>query len=110
MRPFTAFVIPTFLALSAFTHTLILAAPTRRAGNGTVPLPNRQIHHWPNGTWVENIAVRPNGNLLVTTSTPDGSVWQVKEPWSSFPEVERVYNFDQWVDRLIGIGETTPDT
>jgi hypothetical protein len=93
------------LALSAVTQTL--AAPT--AGTGSIPLPNRLLHHWPNGTWVENIAVRPNGNLLVTTSTPDGSVWQVKEPWNDNPEVEKVFNFDEWADRLIGIGETTPD-
>nr|WHS04492.1 hetero-Diels-Alderase [Phaeosphaeriaceae sp. CF-150626] len=93
------------LAFTAFTQTI--AAPT--PGNGSVPLPNRLLHHWPNGTWVENISVRPNGNLLLTTSTPDGSVWQVKEPWTDNPEVEKVFNFDEWVDRLIGIGETTPD-
>jgi hypothetical protein len=95
------------LALAFTTFTQVFAAPT--PGSGTIPLPNRLLHHWPNGTWVENISVRPNGNLLVTTSTPDGSVWEVKEPWNDNPEVEQVYNFDEWVDRLIGIGETTPD-
>lgn len=100
-----SFITSMVLALTAFTQTL--AAPT--PGNETVPLPNRLLHHWPNGTWVENISVRPNGNLLVTTSTPDGSVWQVKEPWNDNPEVELVFNFDKWVDRLIGICETTPD-
>lgn len=94
------------LACTAITHTL--AAPT--GGTGSIPLPNRLLHHWPNGTWVENISVRPNGNLLVTTSTPDGSIWQIKEPWNDNPEIEKVFNFDEWVDRLIGIGETTPDT
>uniref|UniRef100_A0A4P8GEA3 Putative hetero-Diels-Alderase n=1 Tax=Phoma sp. TaxID=1707701 RepID=EUPF_PHOSX len=93
------------LVFTAFRETLTAPTP----GNNTIPLPNRLLHQWPNGTWVENISVRPNGNLLVTTSTPDGSVWQVKEPWKENPEVERVFNFDEWVDRLIGIGETQDD-
>ncbi|KAI1074643.1 hypothetical protein F5B20DRAFT_431995 [Whalleya microplaca] len=95
------------LGYLAFTPTLAL--PPHK-GAGSIPLPNRLLHQWPNGSWVENIAVRPNGNLLVTTSTPNGSVYQVKEPWNNAPEVELVYNFDEWVDRLLGICETTPDT
>nr|A0A2U8U2M1.1 RecName: Full=Putative hetero-Diels-Alderase asR5; AltName: Full=Xenovulene A biosynthesis cluster protein R5; Flags: Precursor [Sarocladium sp. 'schorii']AWM95794.1 putative hetero-diels alderase [Sarocladium sp. 'schorii'] len=73
------------------------------------PLPSRVVHNWPNGTWIENISVRPNGNLLVSQSTPRGRVWQVKEPWLDEPKVELAYDFDEWVDRIIGIGETTPD-
>lgn len=87
---------------------LASASPAPRT-DVKLPLPQRLLHDWANGSWVENISVRPNGNLLVSTSTPDGSVWQIKEPWKDKPEVELVYNFDQWVDRLIGIGETTPD-
>ncbi|KJZ68264.1 hypothetical protein HIM_12342 [Hirsutella minnesotensis 3608] len=45
----------------------------------------------------------------VTTSTPDASVFHVKEPWSDEPVVELAHNFDEWADRLIGIGESTPD-
>ncbi|KAI5861143.1 hypothetical protein GGS23DRAFT_577202 [Durotheca rogersii] len=95
------------LGFLAYTPGLALLPRDRP---GPVPLPNRLLHHWPNGTWVENISVRPNGNLLVTTSTPTGSVFHVKEPWKDDPEIELAYDFDEWVDRLIGIGETTPDT
>lgn len=73
------------------------------------PLPYRELYNWPNGSWIENISVRPNGNLLISQSTPKAVVWQVKEPWNDEPEVEQAYAFDEWADRLIGIGETTPD-
>ncbi|KAI1860402.1 uncharacterized protein JN550_011554 [Neoarthrinium moseri] len=93
------------LATEAVSYVL----PRDGYNTGSVPLPSRLLHHWPNGTWVENISVRPNGNLLLTTSTPNGTVWHVKNPWDNEPEVELAYNFDEWVDRLIGIGESTPD-
>ncbi|ROV98449.1 hypothetical protein VPNG_08521 [Cytospora leucostoma] len=105
----------TSVALGFLAYMPTLSTMIPRANNatshatGAIPLPSRLLHHWPNGTWVENISVRPNGNLLVTTSTPNGTVWHVKEPWSETPDVELAYNFDEWVDRLIGIGETTPD-
>nr|7X36_A Chain A, EupfF [Penicillium janthinellum]7X36_B Chain B, EupfF [Penicillium janthinellum]7X36_C Chain C, EupfF [Penicillium janthinellum]7X36_D Chain D, EupfF [Penicillium janthinellum] len=95
--------------LLAVSPSLSAVLPRASSATGSVPLPERLLHHWPNGTWVENIAVRPNGNLLLTTSTPNGTVWHVKKPWTDTPEVELAYNFDEWVDRLIGIGETTPD-
>lgn len=97
------------LGLLACMPTSAMLIPRQSNATGSIPLPSHYLHHWPNGTWVENISVRPNGNLLVTTSTPNGTVWHVKEPWTEEPEVVLAYNFDQWVDRLIGIGETTPD-
>ncbi|KAF7596501.1 hypothetical protein BBP40_001373 [Aspergillus hancockii] len=103
------FIASLLLGLTAVSPTLSAILPRKSNATGAVPLPERLLHHWPNGTWVENIAVRPNGNLLLTTSTPNGTVWHVKEPWADAAEVELAYNFDQWVDRLIGIGETTPD-
>lgn len=106
MRLAASSVLLGFLVVSP---SLAAVLPRSSGAAGTVPLPERLLHHWPNGTWVENIAVRPNGNLLLTTSTPNGTVWHVKEPWTDTPAVELAYNFDEWVDRLIGIGETTPD-
>ncbi|PKX93960.1 uncharacterized protein P174DRAFT_450896 [Aspergillus novofumigatus IBT 16806] len=101
--------VPLLLGFLAVSPSLSAVLPRSSNATGSVPLPGRLLHHWPNGTWVENIAVRPNGNLLLTTSTPNGTVWHVKQPWTDTPEVELAYNFDEWVDRLIGIGETTPD-
>ncbi|KAL7626433.1 hypothetical protein AAE478_003205 [Parahypoxylon ruwenzoriense] len=84
-----------------------LAAPAEH--RATIPLPQRLLHQFPNGTWVENIHVRPNGNLLITTSTPNASVYQVHEPWTTTPSVTLVHTFNEYVDRLIGIGESTTE-
>lgn len=100
-----AFVSSLILGLVAFTQTLASPAPQK----GSVPLPQRLLHQFPLGTWVENIWVRPNGNLLVSTSTPNASVYQVSKPWTKTPEVTLVHTFSEYVDRLIGIGESTPD-
>ncbi|GME51444.1 Six-bladed beta-propeller TolB-like protein [Neofusicoccum parvum] len=59
-------------ACSASTHTSSRSnavPPTTRASSEV-------IYQFPNGTWLENIAVRPNGNLLVTlVNVPE--VWEV---------------------------------
>lgn len=75
----------------------------------SLPLPERLLHQFEAGTWVENIAVRPNGNLIVSTSTPNASVYEVDQPWLESPTVSLVHTFDDHVDRLIGIGASSPD-
>lgn len=95
------------LILGIFAVLPALACPG--GFNGSIPLPQRLLHQFPLGTWVENIAVRPNGNLLVSTSTPNASVYQVSEPWEDAPTVTLVHTFSEYVDRLIGIGESSPD-
>ncbi|RKO86528.1 hypothetical protein BDK51DRAFT_20226 [Blyttiomyces helicus] len=42
----------------------------------------RTLAHFSNATWVENIAVRSNGQLLVTTFLPEASVYQI-DPFRS---------------------------
>ncbi|EKG09677.1 Six-bladed beta-propeller TolB-like protein [Macrophomina phaseolina MS6] len=37
----------------------------------------RTLHQWPLGTWAENIAVRPNGNLLVTFISPSAALHEL---------------------------------
>ncbi|OAA36866.1 Six-bladed beta-propeller, TolB-like protein [Metarhizium rileyi] len=103
----------TFVGLLAWTpalsaHILRADMPTSKSLESH-PLPSRLLHSMPPYTWAENLAVRPNGNILVSTSTMNGTVWQVSRPWEDDPKTELVYNFDEWVDRLIGIGESTPD-
>ncbi|KAJ6442761.1 hypothetical protein O9K51_03936 [Purpureocillium lavendulum] len=101
MRGFTGFI----FGLAAITNAAASPTPEK----GSVPLPQRLLHQFPLGTWVENISVRPNGNLLVSTSTPNASVYQVSKPWTKDPEVTLVHTFSEYVDRLIGIGESSPD-
>ncbi|KAH7088097.1 hypothetical protein FB567DRAFT_331338 [Paraphoma chrysanthemicola] len=62
-------------------------------------------------TWLENIAVRPNGDLLVTQLAPAPVLYTVKNPSSKHATLEPIY---QWkepnVTVLLGITETYPDT
>lgn len=64
----------------------------------------RNVAVFPNGTWVENIAVRWNGHLLVTLlNRPE--VWEV-EPLSGHSEL--VYSFPEATGTL-GIAEIEHD-
>jgi hypothetical protein len=64
------------------------------------------VYRFAKGTWVENIAVRANGNLLVTRNDQP-ELWQVEAP-SSKPAVSLVHHFAN-ATRLAGITEFAPD-
>ena len=69
--------------------------------------PTRLVYQFPNETWVENLAVRPCGSLLVTlVTTPD---LYLLEPLAPDPKPKLVHHFSSstW---LTGITETGPDT
>ncbi|TGJ81933.1 hypothetical protein E0Z10_g6823 [Xylaria hypoxylon] len=61
------------------------------------------------GTWLENIAVRPNGDLLVTMFTPTPSLYTLKRPYSPTREFSLLHTFDN-ATALLGITETDTDT
>ncbi|OTA55669.1 hypothetical protein K449DRAFT_468824 [Hypoxylon sp. EC38] len=61
------------------------------------------------GTWFENIAVRPNGDLVLTTLMPSGSVWTLRRPYAPHPEFALLHTFIE-TPGLVGIAETKPDT
>lgn len=84
--------------------TLLTALTT-----ATLPLPHHTITQFPPGTWIENIAVRPNGNLLLTTLTPNASLYEVLSPFSTSPSVALLFTIPT-VTSLMGITETVPDT
>lgn len=67
-----------------------------------------QVYQFPNGTWVENIAVRQNGNLLVTLgNTPE--LWEVM--LSAHPKnssASLVHHFDD-AQQATGMAELSPD-
>ena len=69
--------------------------------------PTRLVYQFPNHTWVENLAVRPNGSLLVTIITsPD---LYLINPLDSDPKAQLIHHFSSssW---LTGITETDPNT
>ena len=66
--------------------------------------PTRLIYEFPNGTWLENLAVRPCGSILTTIIT--SPELYLTDPFDPKPTL--VHRFPGlW---LTGITETTPDT
>ncbi|GAE00226.1 hypothetical protein PVAR5_8965 [Paecilomyces variotii No. 5] len=64
------------------------------------------LHTFPNHTWAENIAVRANGQILVTTLQNGAKLWQI----DPFHERDPVI-VHQWSNKsaLTGITELEPD-
>jgi len=71
-----------------------------------LPLPVEIIYEFPPQTWVENLAVRSNGKVLVTLlTTPD--LYQI-DPSTPHSAPILVHHFSEHKG-LFGITETTPD-
>ena len=64
------------------------------------------IYEFPSGTWVENIAVRSNGNILVVLYS-EPSVYEIN-PFGTLTDAKLVAHFDGYTG-IQGIVETTPD-
>jgi sugar lactone lactonase YvrE len=72
--------------------------------------PVRTIHQFPEGTWIENIAARSNGHLLVTLLTSP-ELYTI-DPLSNPPTATPVYSFSGSTYNytgLLGITEFEPD-
>ncbi|KAI4089779.1 MAG: hypothetical protein LQ344_005144 [Seirophora lacunosa] len=101
---FLALMLP-LSSLLTQTHT----SPTithPRPSQRPLPLPVHVIHEFPKGTWIENIAVRPNDQILVSLSTsPD--LYQIDPvPYRRPPIL--VHSFAGYTS-LTGIVEVDPD-
>ena len=113
LNHFSATLTLTFLsALIASTPTLAIPTSSQtaelQARDTPVPvhaLPVHVIHEFPHGTWVENLAVRSNGQILATIATAP-ELYQV-DPTSTNPPI-LVHTFPN-ATGLWGIVETTPD-
>ncbi|KAK0648715.1 putative diphthamide synthesis protein-domain-containing protein [Cercophora newfieldiana] len=81
-----------------------------------LPLPNNLVAQFPNLSWIENIAVRHNGDLLLTqlpvSITTNVSLYTVLNPSSISPTLTpiQIHTFND-TNSLFGIAEsaTTPD-
>jgi hypothetical protein len=92
--------------------SLGLSTASSSYSDPTLPLPVRTVAQLSTvPTWLENIAVRPNGDLLVTQLAPLPVLYTIKSPSSGNATLESIYQFhaDNVTD-LLGITETTPDT
>lgn len=92
------------LILVSFVFCLLSCAQSasysRKHDDGAV----RTIYEFPNETWIENIAVRKNGNILTTLITVP-EVWEIN-PFTS--KAELVHRFDT-VTSVFGIAEVECD-
>ncbi|KAH6887766.1 hypothetical protein B0T10DRAFT_490303 [Thelonectria olida] len=86
-----------------FANSLLLAAvlPVLSLAKS---LPGTVLDQLPHGTWLENIAARPNGDLLATQMWPSAIVYTIKKPTGpthkieelvSIPEIQSIYGIDQ---------------
>ncbi len=96
--------------LALFSTSLLSTIPPTAAHPAATPkplaLPVRIIHEFPHNTWVENLAVRSNGKVLVTLlSTPD--LYQI-DPFTPNSAPILVHHFADH-KALFGITETTTD-
>ncbi|KAL8700253.1 MAG: hypothetical protein Q9201_005550 [Fulgogasparrea decipioides] len=70
-------------------------------------LPTQQIYQFPNGTHVENLAVRSDGSILVTTIT--APELYLIQPSSTHPNPQLIHRFNGSTS-VLGITETSPDS
>lgn len=103
------------VALAAATTTLALvssASPVQDKGASPLPLRTRVVTQFPAappGTWIENIAARANGDLLLTVLSPSASLYGVTDPTSEKPAVELLHTFGDGASGLVGIAEPAPE-
>lgn len=73
-------------------------------------LPARLVTQFPSLAWLENIATRPNGDLLITELTPKPILYTIIDPASSSPIVQVIHDFSaNSTQSLLGITEISPD-
>ncbi|KAJ7732426.1 hypothetical protein B0H16DRAFT_1328787 [Mycena metata] len=68
--------------------------------------PTRLVLQSPGGLFLENLAVRPNGKLLITS--PESSTLHMVDPAAPNPTFDQVHTFPN-VTALLGIAEVKPD-
>jgi hypothetical protein len=96
-----------FAMLSLWIWTVFPFLTQALPGSGAKSSPQlyHTVHQFPNPTWVESIAVRSNGNLLVTlVNEPE---LYLVDPFSSRPPT-LLYRFPN-ATALLGIDEVAPD-
>jgi hypothetical protein len=85
----------------------VLAGPhVGRTGPSKLPLPSKDIFQFPKNSWIENLAVRSDGDLLLTLLT--APQLYLLDPSSRSPQPQLVYNFPDTAG-LLGITELQQD-
>ncbi|KAH7053254.1 hypothetical protein B0J12DRAFT_727514 [Macrophomina phaseolina] len=103
-------ILPVFaLLFSPGVHSLPAAARDKLAAAAA---DLHTVYQYPLGTWVENIAVRPNGNLLVTFTQPSADLHQINPshppPQTNDTATTLAHRFANHT-QVTGIAEYRPD-
>lgn len=90
----------------AILIAVTLASATFSHDFAQLPLPANLVYQFPEPTWVENIAVRSNGDLLLTLLNT-ASLYTIT-PSTPQTDPQLIYSFPDQTS-LLGIVETSPD-
>jgi hypothetical protein len=98
--------------LITFLSLLPLSFCTPAPPHPQLPLPARTVAQLATSpTWLENIAVRSSGDLLVNQLAPAPVLYTISNPTSPSASLEPIYTWHAPnVTDLLGITETYPDT
>lgn len=96
--------------LSSLIKVAALCAPVVSCTVSTssyYPLDVNVLHTFADPTWLENLAIRSNGEILTTQLAPSPVLWQVNH-LTGEPTTVATWDGDEWTGCL-GIAETTTD-
>ena len=94
-----------FTILSGVLSLALFLGGAQSTPAPTLPLPNKVIHQFPNGTWLENLAVRSNGEILLQLlDKPELHSLDPRTPASS----KLIHTFAGYTS-LLGIAEISHD-
>lgn len=100
--------LPSALLLGAFLGSRVLATDSNRYHDASSTAPIHKLHQFPPPNSIENLAVRQNGDLLLTQNRPEAALLAVPGPGRSHPPIQEVGTFPS-VHGLLGIAEPSPD-
>lgn len=93
--------------LLALVHVVTRLAVSVQARYNSIPLPLRDIHQFPLTTYLQDVAVASNGDIYMTTVSPDASIYSVSGATTTLPTASLVHKFDN-INAATGIIETRP--
>lgn len=91
----------------ALFQVAVCLALSVKASRPSLPLPVRKIHQFPLTTYLQDVAVASNGDIYMTTVSPDASIYRVSDAASRAPSASLVHKFDD-LNAATGIVEIEP--
>ena len=96
-----------YTCLLASLHVVTRLVVSIQASHHSLPLSVRDIHQFPPTTYLQDVLVASNGDIYMTTVSPDASIYSVSGATTTSPTTSLVYRFDD-MNAATGIIETRP--